>query len=110
MVPENNEVPVGEVATFTCGAFGSSIALFWQFNNSLLNCNESDCDNTAASVQETIGNVDENITIKSTLEINTEGLSQSVFIVACVITQDIPRGVPTGTFSRTLIIGNPGIC
>ena len=111
-LPENSEVMVGEVANFTCNAFGSFIAIFWRFNNSLLNCNESGCDNTAAFVQErniSYSDVNGNITIESTLEINTEGLPLRNFVIACIIIQDEPvfvqgPGTPDGIFSALLMI------
>ena len=115
-LPEDSEVMVGEVANFTCNAFGSFIAIFWRFNNSLLNCNESGCDNRAALVSErntSYSDVNGNITIESTLEINTEGLVARNYIVACVITQDEPEyvqgtGTPDSIFSSLLMLRNKG--
>ena len=118
VLPKRYEVFIGEVGNFTCVAYGSFIAMFWQFNNSVLNCNESGCDNTAAFVQErniSYSDVNRNITIESTLKINTEGLSPSNYVVACVITQRIPSdfiiqgrgaGAPEGIFSSLLILRN----
>ena len=113
-LPERNEVTVGEVANFTCGAFGSFIAIFWQFSNSLLNCNESGCDNIDAFVREQIisySDVNGNITVESTLQIITNGLSPSNFVVACVIIQDAPvgGGSPDSVFSTLLILNDAGI-
>ena len=105
-LPEDSDVVIGERAIFTCNAYGSYIQILWRFNNSLLNCNESDCDNRAAFVQERntrSSDVNMNITIESTLEINTEGLPLRNFVIACVITQDEPddvqgTGTPDGIF------------
>ena len=116
-LPEDSEVVVGEVVNFTCSAFGSFIAIFWRFNNSVLNCNVSGCDNTAAFVQErniSYSDVNGNTTIESTLEINTEALVARNYIVACVITQDEPEyvqgtGTPDSIFSSLLMLRNEGI-
>ena len=104
------------MVNFTCVAYGSFIAIFWQFNNSLLTCNELGCDHAAVTVQErntSYSDVNGNITIESTLEINTEGLPPSTFAVACVITQEEPdnlavqgTGAPDSTFSSLLILRN----
>ena len=117
-VPEDKEVFVGEVAILRCNAYGSFIAIFWQFDDSVLNCNESGCDNTAAFVQErniSYSDVNRNTTIESTLEINTEGLPLSNYEVTCVITQSEPsdlfvigRGAPDGVFSSMLVLRNKG--
>ena len=50
-----------------------------------------------------------NVSIESTLEINTEGLPLRNFVIACVITQDEPDnvqgpGTPDGIFSALLMI------
>ena len=116
-LPEDSEVMIGERANFTCNAFGSFIAIFWRFNNSLLNCNESGCDNRAAFVQErniSYSDVNGNTTIESTLEINTEGFPLRNFVIACIITQDEPEyvqgaGTPDGIFSSLLMLRNEGI-
>ena len=112
VMPEDSEVMVGETANFTCNAYGSYIQISWRFNNSLLNCNESGCDNKAAIVQEhnvSNSDVNMNISIESTLEINTEGLPLRNFVIACIITQDEPDyvlgpGTPDGIFSALLMI------
>ena len=65
------------MAILRCSAYGSFIAILWRFDNYVLNCNESGCDNTAAFVQErniSYSDVNRNTTIESTLEINTEGV------------------------------------
>ena len=89
-------------------------SIFWQFSNSLLNCNESGCDNIDAFVREQIisySDVNGNITVESTLQIITNGLSPSNFVVACVIIQDAPvgGGSPDSVFSTLLILNDAGI-
>ena len=111
-LPEDREVMIGERANFTCNAYGSYIQILWRFNNSLLKCNESGCDNRAAIVQEhntSYSDVNGNITIESTLEINTEGFPLRNFVIACILTQDEPDFVqgtetPDGIFPALLMI------
>lgn len=115
-LPENREVVVGEMANFSCSAYGSYIDIFWGINDQRLTCNESGCDNeVAATVQEhnnSFSEVNKNITIESTLYINTTGLPLDTIVIACVIVQDTPADVqgtaaPDGTFSALLEIRGP---
>ena len=109
---------VGEVANFTCGAFGSFITMLWQFDDSFLSCNESGCDNRSAFVKErntSYSDVNGNITIESTLEIYTDGLSPSNYVIGCVITQVTQddfavqgTGASDGTFLSLLMLRSEG--
>ena len=86
----SQEVCPGDLANFSCSAVGSFVTISWQLNNSALLCDQSGCNNPMATVQmvnTSFIEKNQNVTIHSTLEINTEGLSNQMLVITCVMSQ-----------------------
>ena len=90
--PDPQTVPFGDMVNFTCSGVGSFIRLNWTFNQSLP-CNAESCDSNFLSFHQTLyADFSNNLTIESTLVINSSQLEQSpeVFPIECMVEQMMP--------------------
>ena len=90
--PDPQMVPFDDTVNFTCSGVGSFIRINWIFNQSLP-CNAASCDSDFLSFHQTLhANISNNLTIDSTLEINSSRLEQSpeVFPIECRVEQMMP--------------------
>ena len=85
-----------ETARFDCSGVGSFIGISWRFNHSII-CNGDSCDSNLLSYHQVIrANSTNNLTIDSTLTINTGQLlllPGALYSVECWVEQLIPAAL-----------------
>ena len=93
MTPTLQEVSFGDTAQFNCRGVGSFIRIKWRFNNSLV-CDARGCDSDMLSYHQENTSDTRNLTINSTLSVNTSLLqgsgSQDILSIECKVEQMMP--------------------
>ena len=91
----NKIVPKGQDVTFFCDGFGSSVSISWQYDNVC-----SDCGRVVLNATD--------LTVFSTLTIDTSQLAVDTFQLQCVLHQNVSvRMVADKVFSTRLTITMP---